>query len=139
MGRYLGWAIGLGLVLAATAAPASAQVDVGVWLPNGGARVVVGQPRVYSPRVYAPPVVVVRDDYRWNGNRGRGWKNGKGPKWARDRYYGNYGYGPGYYGYDPRWDGRAAREYRRDVQRADREYQRDIREARRDYERSRRW
>ncbi len=140
MGRYLGWAIGLGLVLAASATPASAQVDVGVWLPNVGARVVVGQPRVYAPRVYAPPpVVVVRDDYRWRGNRGpdwnrgRGWKNGKGPKWNR----GYYGSG---YGYDPRWNnGRAEREYRRDIQRAEREYRQDVREAQRDYARSRRW
>lgn len=135
MGRYFGWAIGLGLVLAASAAPASAQtrVDVGVWLPNVGARVVVGQPRVYAPRIYAPPpVVVVHDDYRWRGNRGPGWNRGKGkgPKWARgDRYYGYY---------DGRRDARAEREYYRDLERAEREYRDDLREARRDYERDRR-
>lgn len=134
MGRYFGWAIGLGLVLAASASPASAQtrVDVGVWLPNIGARVVVGQPRVYAPRVYVPPPVVVvhDDDYRWRGNRGPGWNRGKGkgPKWARDRYY----------GYDDRRFGRAEREYERDVRRAEREYREDVREARRDYERDRR-
>lgn len=142
MGRHVGWAIGLGLVLAASAAPASAQtrVDVGVWLPNVGARVVVGQPRVYAPRVYVPPpVVVVRDDYRWRGNRGPGWNRGKGPKWNRTPYYG-YAPAPAYYGgYGPRRDGRAEREYRRDLQRAEREYRQDVREARRDYERSRRW
>jgi hypothetical protein len=130
MGRYLAWAFGVGLAVAAFATPAAAQthVDVGVWLPNVGARVVVGRPRVYAP----PPVYVVqRDDYRWRG-RGPGWGRGKGkgPKWARgDRYYG--------YDDDRRFD-RAEREYYRDVQRAEREYREDLREARRDYERDRR-
>jgi hypothetical protein len=88
-------ALAASAALALTAAPAAAQthVDVGVWLPNVGARVVVGAPPpVYVPApVYAPvyppaypvaypvygapyPVYGAYPAYGWGpGKRGRGW------------------------------------------------------------------
>src|SRR5688572_11480038 len=56
MGRYLGWALGLGFALAIGAAPASAQThfDVGIFGPNIGVHVGVGRP------VYVPPPVYYR-------------------------------------------------------------------------------
>ena len=56
MGRYLGWALGLGFALAISAAPAAAQArfDVGIFAPNIGVHVGVGRP------VYAPPPVYYR-------------------------------------------------------------------------------
>ncbi len=56
MGRYLGWALGLGFALAVSAAPASAQTrfDIGIFAPNIGVHVGVGRP------VYAPPPVYYR-------------------------------------------------------------------------------
>jgi hypothetical protein len=112
MKRYAAWALGAGLVVAASAAPASAQVhvDVGVIAPHVGARVVVGGPRVVyvpAPRYYEPRVVRHPGRGRALGHYKRGW----------DRY------------------DRRDREYYRDVAEARREYERDIRDARRDYER----
>lgn len=82
MGRRLSWALGMGVVAVLSAAPVSAQtsIDVGVWTPNVGGRVVIGQPRV----VYAPPprpvyvapervVVVERDVHDRGRHRGHGW------------------------------------------------------------------
>jgi hypothetical protein len=111
MGRYFVWAlvVGFGIVLSAT--PAAAQVDIGVWTPNGGGRVVLGAPRVYYPEpvyvyqepvyVYPEPVYVVRPrvyverDYYYRpyyGRSVRGWDRGhghKGGKFAR-AYYNPY-------------------------------------------------
>jgi len=107
MGRYLGWALGLGCALAISAAPASAQTrfSVGVFGPNIGVHVGVGRPvyvpppiyrapvyrpayrPVYDPyyrEVYRPRVVVVQP--RYNNGRHNGWDNrGRGPNWSRDR------------------------------------------------------
>lgn len=67
MGRYLVWALGLVVWTVLSAAPAAAQVEVGVWTPNAGGRVVLGAPRVYYPApVYGypqPRVYVPRDYY----------------------------------------------------------------------------
>ncbi len=115
MGRYLGWIGVVGLVLAANAAPAQAQVRVGVQTRNVGVNVAIGSPRVY---------VVDRDN---------------GPYYYRDyRDYRDYRY------YRPRpvrgWErvpdrgwAKREREYYKDVRKAEREYYKDIRDARRDY------
>lgn len=59
MRRYFVWALGAGFGIALSAAPAVAQthVDIGVWTPNGGGRVVLGSPRVFvrEPRVVYVP------------------------------------------------------------------------------------
>ena len=62
MGRFLGWALGIGCVLALSAAPAAAQVHVSVGVYGGGfgGHVAVGDPPypVYAPvPVYYPPPV----------------------------------------------------------------------------------
>ena len=119
MGRYFACALGIGCALAINVAPAAAQthVDIGVFLPNVGARVVVGRPRVYvPPPVYAPRVVVVERDYRHDRGRHRGWDKRDRGRFDRDSYYSSR---------DPR--------YRRDVVEAEREYARSVRDARRDY------
>ncbi len=92
MGRYLLWALGLGCGVVLSAAPAAAQVDIGVWTPNGGGRVVLGSPRVYYPApVYVyrePPIYVVPPDYYYRPYRGRhGWARGHGRNYgdSRDR------------------------------------------------------
>ena len=59
MGRYVLWALGVVLAIALSAAPAAAQVDIGVWTPNGGGRVVLGGPVYYPAPVYYPPPVYV--------------------------------------------------------------------------------
>ena len=123
MKPHVGWILGAGLMFVAFAAPASAQVsvDVGVFSPNVGARVVIGGPRVvyvpverYRTPVYSRHLVYPRYPRRVIYPQ-------------RDRYY--YG--------DRKWDGRGRlnSRYYRDVREARREYQRDLREARRDYER----
>jgi len=108
MGRYFGWALGVGFGIALSATPAAAQVDIGVWTPNGGGRVVLGAPRVYYPEpvyvyqepvyVYPAPVYAVRPrvyverDYYYRPYYGRpvpGWARGrghKGGKFARAYY-----------------------------------------------------
>ena len=117
MGRYFTWALGatVALGLSTTSAAAQSRIDVGVWLPNVGARVVVGAPRVV---VVAPPryVVVQRDNRHDRGRRVRGWDRGRGPQVFRGQ-------------------SRAEREYYQDVREAEREYYEDLRDARRDYER----
>ena len=63
MGRYLVWALGVGtgIVLGTTAAAAQTRVDISVFTPNVGARVIVGSPRVYVPApVYVEPVYVIQ-------------------------------------------------------------------------------
>lgn len=116
MGRCAGWVLGVGLVFAVVATPASAQVhvDVGVITPNIGARVAVGAPRVYVTDRYYEPVYVPYD------------RHGRGRKWAKHQreYY-----------KDMR---EARREYEKDRREAEREYQKDVREAQREYEKDRR-
>ena len=68
MGRFLGWALGLGCVLAISAAPAAAQVHVSVGVFGGGCggHVAVGYPPypVYAPvPVYYPPPVYAAPVY----------------------------------------------------------------------------
>jgi hypothetical protein len=84
MGRSVAWALGVGLGLVLSAAPAAAQthINVGVWTPNVGAHVVVGAPRVYAPRpvyIAQPRVYVVERDHRYGRGRppGRGWGHGR--------------------------------------------------------------
>ena len=69
MGRFLGWALGVGCVLAIGAAPAAAQVHVSVGVFGGGwgGHVAVGYPPypVYAPvPVYYPPPVYAAPIYR---------------------------------------------------------------------------
>jgi hypothetical protein len=117
----------LALLLPSTGS-AQTFVDVGVWTPRGGGRVVVGGAPVYGAPIYtgpvygapvyvrpvyrapiyryrpvyvAPPVYVAQPYYRYGWN-----KRGRGP------------YGPGRYSargyYDGRYGGRSAgRDYRR--------------------------
>jgi hypothetical protein len=80
MGRSGAWALGVGLGLVLSAAPAAAQshVSVGVWAPNVGAHGVVGAPRVYAPPpvyIAQPRVYVVERDHRHGRGRhpGLGW------------------------------------------------------------------
>lgn len=122
MTRKIVWALSFGALALLVPTRSSAQtfVDVGVWTPNGGGRVVVGGAPVYrGPRtVYVParPVRVVQPYYRHDRGRHLGW--GK-----KNR---------GYYGRDV-W--RAEAEYRRNIARAEREYYEDLRDAQRDYRR----
>jgi hypothetical protein len=101
------WLLGAGICLMLTAAPADAQVRVGVDVgaPWFGVGVDVG-PRVYfdrhDDRYYRVPRIRVRPFRR-----------------AYDRNY-------------QRDVARARREYQQEIREARREYQREIREARRD-------
>jgi hypothetical protein len=115
MGRYLVSVLGLAAWALLSAAPAAAQVDIGVWTPNGGGRVVLGAPPVYYPPpayVYPPPVYVPGAHfygyYRPYPVR-PGWAYGPMRYQARfpRPYY--YGY-PRYYGYPP-YAGQAYRTY----------------------------
>ena len=117
MGRYLVLALGVGFGLALNASPAAAQthVDIGVFTPTVGARVVVGAPRVYvpgpvvyaprprvvyAPRViYAPPprvvyvpsrVYVVERGYRHDRGRHVGWDRHPRGRYVRAAH--GYGY-----------------------------------------------
>lgn len=139
MGRNLVWALGIGAGIALSAAPAAAQVDIGVWTPNGGGRVVVGAPPVYYPPavvypepvyVYPEPVyvarprvyVVERDYYYYRPHPGRGLARG---------HYKHGKYAPAY----------AYRSYPQRVYRADpyrRVYYNDRRDDRRGDRRGRR-
>ena len=119
MGRYVLWALGVVVGFALSASPAAAQVDIGVWTPNGGGRVVLGSPRVYYPPpvyVYPPPRVYVDpyDPYYYRPyyrpvprGYGRGYVN----------------FGRSYYGY-PRYSNRPYRgnAYGRPFYRDDRSY-----------------
>ena len=132
MTRKLVCALSFGALALLVPTRSSAQtfVDIGVWTPNGGGRVVVGGAPVYrGPRtVYVParPVRVVQPYYRHDRGRHLGW--GK----KKNRGY----YGRDVYGRDA-W--RAEAEYRRNLARAEREYYDDLRDARRDGRRGRRW
>jgi hypothetical protein len=134
-------AIGALTLLFPAVGNAQTRIDVGVWTPGGGGRVVIGGPPVYRSRgpVYVParpvyvdrrPVYVV-PQYRHDRGKHKGWaKHGRGP------------YGPGWtadsrsYRRDVT---RAEAEYRRNVDRAEREYYDDLRDASRDGRRGRRW
>ncbi len=125
MTRKLVCALSFGALalLVPTRSSAQTYVDVGVWTPNGGGRVVVGGAPVYrGPRpvyVQARPVRVVQPYYRHDRGRHLGWgKKNRG--YARDAW-------------------RAEAEYRRNIARAEREYYEDLRDARRDNRRGRRW
>ena len=124
-------ALGALALLLPTTGSAQTFVDVGVWTPRGGGRVVVGGAPVYGGPVYggpvygvpvyrrpvyrpvyvAPPVYVVQPYYRHDRGKHRGWaKKGYAPYGAygpyqADRYYG----GSGYYE-APRY---VSRDYRR--------------------------
>jgi len=71
MGRFLGWAFGIGCVVAISAVPAAAQVHVSVGVHGGGfgGHVAVGYPPypaypVYAPvPVYYPPPVYAAPVY----------------------------------------------------------------------------
>lgn len=131
MTRKLVCALSLGALALLVPTRSSAQtfVDVGVWTPNGGGRVVVGGAPVYrGPRtVYVParPVRVVQP-YYYRQDRGRhlGWSK----KNKNRGYYGRDVYGRDFYGRDV-W--RAEAEYRRNIARAEREDYDDSRDARR--------
>lgn len=127
MTRHFVGALSLGALALLMPVRSSAQtfVDVGVWTPNGGGRVVVGGAPVYrSPRpVFVPVhpvrVVQVEQPYYYRHDRGRhlGWgKKGRG------------------YGHNV---ARAQAEYRRNIARAEREYYDDLRHAQRDHRRGR--
>ena len=118
MVRAGAWILGTASALVLLATPASAQVhvDVGVVSPRVGARVVVGEPRVYVVDRYYEPVY---DRYDRNGRRGYGRRA------KRDREYDK----------DLR---EARREYEKDRREAEREYWKDVREAEREYWKDRR-
>ena len=120
MTRNMACSLTLGALALLVPATGSAQtfVDVGVWTPGGGGRVVVGGAPVYGVPVYgapvygvpvyrrpvyrpvyvAPPVYVVQPYYRHDRGKHRGWaKKGYAPYGAygpyhADRYYGGSGY-----------------------------------------------
>jgi hypothetical protein len=113
MGRCVLWALGIVLGFALSASPAAAQVDIGVWTPNGGGRVVVGAPPVYypPPPVYAYPAPVYVDPYYYRPyyryrpvprGYGRGYVNfGRSyygyPRYNQNRVYRGNAYGRSYY------------------------------------------
>lgn len=140
MTRTLVCALSFGALALLVPTRSSAQtfVDVGVWTPNGGGRVVVGGAPVYrGPRtVYVParPVHVMQPYYRHDRGRHLGWskKNKKNRGYYGRDVYGRDVYGRDVYGRDA-W--RAEAEYRRNLARAEREYYDDLRDARR----GRRW
>jgi hypothetical protein len=117
MVRGAAWILGTAWAFVLCATPASAQVhvDVGVFSPAVGARVVVGEPRVYVVDRYYEPVYVPHDRHWKRGGRGR----------DRDREYYK----------DIR---EARREYEKDRREAEREYWKDVREAEREYWKDRR-
>ena len=112
MRRYVLWALGIVLGVALSASPAAAQVDVGVWTPNGGGRVVLGAPPVYYPPpapVYVYPAPVYVDPYYYRPyyrpvprGYGRGYVNFgrqyyRYPRYYQDRFYRGNAYGRSYY------------------------------------------
>jgi hypothetical protein len=111
MGVYLRWVFAVAVLTAGVSAtPASAQVRVGIHMPDIGVSVAVGSPRVY---------VVDRYDVPYSRGRYhrpvpvRGWERDR--NWYRDR-------------------AKRGREYEKDLREARREYEKDLREARREYE-----
>jgi hypothetical protein len=126
MTRNVVCALSLGALALLVPTRSSGQtfIDVGVWTPGGGGRVVVGGPPVVyrAPRaVYVParPIRVVQPYYRPLPGRRVGWAK-KNRGYAGDVW-------------------RAEAEYQRNLARAEREYYDDLRDARRDYRRDRRW
>ena len=127
MRRYVLWALGIVLGFALSASPAAAQVDIGVWTPNGGGRVVVGAPPVYypPPPVYVYPAPVYVDPYYYRPyyrpvprGYGRGYVNFGRPYYGRsyygysrypDRYYRGNAYGQSYYRNDRSYRGGGGR------------------------------
>lgn len=119
MTRKLVCSLALGALALLVPATGSAQafVDVGMWTPGGGGRVVIGGPPVYRVPVYAapvyrapiyrapirrpiyvaPPVYVVQPYYGRDRGRHRGWsRRGPqayvvGPYYDAPRYAGPYG------------------------------------------------
>src|SRR5918993_663305 len=125
MRRYVLCALGLAFGIALSASPAAAQVDIGVWTPNGGGRVVLGSPRVYyPPPVYvypAPRVYVDPYDYRpyyrpVPRGHGRGFVGFGRPYYGHprysDRFYRGNAYGRSYYRGDRYYRGGGDRYYR---------------------------
>jgi hypothetical protein len=113
MGRYLVMALGVAAGIVLGAGPAAAQVDIGVWTPNGGGRVVLGAPRVYYPApvyVYPGPRPYIVERHYYPYPR----------RFPPGRARGHYKAGKGYYYDYPRY---AARGYRDD--RYVRQYDRD--------------
>ena len=108
MGRYLGCMFAAGVVML-VAAPAAAQVHIGIGTPHLGVGVAIGSPRVVVVDRSYDPYYRYRDDRYYRRRPVRGW----------ERRYRD-------------WD-RRDREYYRDVREARREYEKDIREARREY------
>jgi len=126
-------ALGALALLVPTTGSAQTFVDVGVWTPGGGGRVVIGGAPVYGVPVYhapvyrapvyrpvyvAPPVYVVQPYYRYDRGRHRGWaKKGYAPygPYAPYAAYAPAAYGPyvggGYYAGYRDYYGR--RDYRR--------------------------
>ncbi len=94
MGRSLVLGLGVAAGIAFGATPAAAQVDIGVWTPNGGGRVVVGAPRVYYPApvyVYPGPRVYIVERHHYPR------------RFPPGRARGHYGSGKGYYFDHPRY------------------------------------
>jgi hypothetical protein len=129
MGRCVLWALGIVFGLALSASPVAAQVDVGVWTPNGGGRVILGAPRVYypPPPVYVSPAPVYVDPYYYYRpyyrSYPRGYVNFGRPYYGYSRYpgrsYRGNAYGRSYYRDDRYYRG-GDRNYRRGG--ADRNY-----------------
>ena len=123
MGRCVLWALGIVFGLALSASPAAAQVDVGVWTPNGGGRVILGAPRVYypPPPVYVYPAPVYVDPYYYRPYYRpypRGYVNFGRPYYGRsyygysrypNRYYRGNTYGRSYYRDDRSYRGGVGR------------------------------
>jgi hypothetical protein len=126
MGRVAAWTLGTGFALLLLTTPANAQVhvDLGIFAPPVGARVVVGAPRVYVADRYYDPVYR-RYDRRWGRDRA---------KYERE-YYKDIREARREYQKDRR---EAEREYWKDRREAEREYWKDVRDAERDYRRDRR-
>jgi hypothetical protein len=110
MGRYVLCALGVVLGIALSGSPAAAQVDIGVWTPNGGGRVVLGGPRVYypppvyvypSPRVYVDPFYYRPYVRPFPRGYGRGYVNFGRPYYGyprfSDRFYRGNAYGRPFY------------------------------------------
>ena len=140
MTRNMAGSLALGALALLVPATGSAQafVDVGVWMPGGGGRVVVGGAPVYGGPVYgapvygvpvyrrpvyrpvyvAPPVYVVPQPvyvaqpyYRHDRGKHRGWaKKGYVPYGAYGPYQADQYYGGSGYYVAPRY---VSRDYRR--------------------------
>ena len=140
MTRTVVCALSLGALALLVPANTSAQtrIDVGVWTPGGGGRVVIGGSPVYRaprPVIVAPaPVYVVQPSYRRDRGKHKGWaKKGRVVYGPAPYAYGGWGNQREY----RRDVARAEAEYRRNLDRAQREYYDDLRDAQQDYRRGR--